>query len=147
MTAEMVTWLRGVHQRAEATARAATLGEWHLDGGGRLLAVGPEPAVPTKQGVRAAPRHREALADDDAFYRHEDSEFVAANGPAAVVARVEAEREILDHYDRWQLTRRVAPAGWSENGATGYRMAMDYVVTLLAWGWRHAPGYVEGWAP
>lgn len=67
----------------------------------------------------------------------------ALQDPPAARARVAAEREILDHHERWQATLRETPEGWTEPGCTAYRMAMSWVVEQLAAGWSTMPGYEE----
>lgn len=57
--------------------------------------------------------------------------------PSAIMARVEAERSIVELWHR----------AYRDGTELPYVAAMDSVVMRLAAGWGHMPGYQAGWRP
>jgi phosphoglycolate phosphatase-like HAD superfamily hydrolase len=144
MSEPVVEWLRDVHEQVEEAAQALGGARWTaaIDAGdGVNLSV-----VTTRQESELARAFDGTLmvspGEGDVATCAADwqggtelAAHIAAHDPAAVLARVAAEREILDHHERWQATRRETPEGWTEQGCTAYRMAMSWVVEQLAAGW------------
>ena len=176
MTADLIAWLRDVHARVEAQARAVSggtvvgeRGNWQPAPGGDEWAASHTPGlevevlVGLRPGLPRPPELRSGLwgqivawQDSDEQYGRDPADWlerqclplaqhVATHDPAAVLARVTAERALLDHHERWQTTLHVTPGGWTENGAAGYRMAMEWTVRHLAWSWCTQPGFDDGW--
>jgi hypothetical protein len=118
MTNDIVEWLRGVHARIEKIARSVS-DDHHQN-------------LPA-QGDDDLPLW---VLDDNFRY-----DTLVITRPA-VLARIEAERAILDGY----VDTRV-PAPWDGCGDDCEWLAVAWVIKRLAWGWRHMPGYRDEWAP
>lgn len=129
-----VAYLRNAHARAEELARAATSGPWkageHTDYGFRVGAADGSAWVAWAG----------AYGDEPESSRP-DSEFIAANDPTAMLARVATERQILDEHTnvndgdcgtcvdgRW---------GYPTHGGSSPQRWPCRTVRLLAagWGW------------
>jgi Family of unknown function (DUF6221) len=135
MTDDIVEWLRGVHAHVEDVARHATQGRWKLGG------------------------LDEEEIGDALFLGMNDSRHVELHDPASVLARIEAERAILDGHAQvageWRYRGRPAanpddPRGCQichEHDGIIISAGVCHTVKLLAWGWRYRHGYRKEWAP
>lgn len=78
--------------------------------------------------------------------RLDESEGMAATGngdPTHTLAMIGAMRQIVDHAELWQRTRRATPEGWTERTATSYRMAMDWTLNQLSSIYADHPDHTE----
>ena len=102
-----------------------------------------------EKAALAALEHEEG--DEGPFLRHaadylgwELAEHIALNGPASVLARIVAERQILADYEDHVATYRDDPTPAGE----GQRFGLLLALARLAEGYAdHHPGYQEDWRP
>lgn len=106
---ELVEWLREVWDADEQAARGASPGPWAASGHSLITVEGIE--------IADVPRR--------------DASHIARHDPVDTLARIEAERRIVD------LCITETPA------TGGHPLALR----ALAFGYRHRPGWQEGWAP
>lgn len=66
--------------------------------------------------------------------------------PAKLVTDYEAKLWIVHHYQSWLETLHDTPDGWTAEGCTAYRMAMEWTVRRLAEAYADRPGYRSEWA-
>lgn len=128
---ELVTWLRGVLDAIEGAAQAACEGN--------RTTLGAQWSHRGREGDTAMVRDGDGLVvvydegePDDAQATH-----IALHDPRAALARVEAERAIVEEYERYrdQLTADT-------------RVALNAVIWMLAHGHRHdADGWDPAWTP
>lgn len=122
--AEIVEWLRGVHDTIERAATAAGGDRWRIDDSGVYHedpAKGPGPFAVGPYGY----------LDDDV------REHIGLHDPARALDRVNAERRLLATAEdlMWDDDR-----GWPD------RMS-EAAIRLLASGYASWPGYQERWKP
>jgi hypothetical protein len=65
----------------------------------------------------------------------------------ALFNRIESEQNILDHHEGWRenMLTSHCPPGWSNEGVASYVMALHWCVSRIVEGWRHHPGFDQGW--
>jgi hypothetical protein len=78
----------------------------------------------------------------------EDEGLATYGGPTTswaprLLAEVEAKRRIIDHAELWAATLHETPEGWTETGATAYRMAMAWTLNQLASTYAGHADYVQ----
>lgn len=115
-----VEYLKAAHGRAEELARAATSGPWraeeHAEHGFRVGTADGSSWVAWTGAF-----------DDEPESSRPDSVFIAANSPDKVLARIEAERAVLEACD-------TVLSGWYYGESK--ELAHDVVAGLAAgWGW------------
>ncbi len=71
----------------------------------------------------------------------------ALRNPHRVLAEVDAKRRIVDHAERWAQTLHATPEGWTDEGCTVYRMAMEWTLRNLATPHADHPDYQQEWQP
>ena len=161
-----LSWLRqAITERLELARGAATPGD--LRGTGARLEGGWETGCRCEGECRSYPACEEVTGDGNGGGIHIYSEgghdswqaaHIAANDPRDVIARCEAELGILDLYAATAALVQsppVMPEGHPYAGKISARDYMDArrelcvlepVVSFLAAGYRHHPGYAEaGW--
>lgn len=139
---ELLTWLRATVEGDKAAAeeiRASwTTTSWMVerpDGGGdERLAL-----------VDEHTRRKLVVVDWGSNRASEDElEHMARHDPQDTIARCEAELKLLDLYERYTVVPEDEQAAmfiWQAN-----RLA-EHALKALAYGYRHRPGWQEGWAP
>ncbi len=137
MTAEVLAWLRDVHERA-ATSNTLRSVDSPID----------------PDCYRLTSQHRMTCGFDQIAR----GSSCRCDGPASVLARVEAERAILaeheqvpgEHRFRGRSAADVTdPRGCAvchENDGIVVAAGPCRTVLLLAAGWRHRPGYQASWS-
>jgi hypothetical protein len=124
---DLISWLRSVWDDEERTALAVPEGRrsWHVDGGSVVA------GHPTDEVVDWV--HDEGAA-----------EHIALHDPARVLRRIEADRRILDEYQKALDRRRRHP---EDLAAAGALLQMVRVIKLMAESLADHPGYREEWKP
>ncbi|MFI7630245.1 DUF6221 family protein [Microbispora rosea] len=152
---DLITWLRATIQADLDTARAATYGEWAMFGHGDDD-YRPYPAYPGEQVTRGHGWNISvtdpAGPDVAAELRRADAEHVVAQQPRDTIASCEAELALIAAYEEhardWPadvvMRPDTDPIDFVESERT---RALGEAVRLLAHGYRHRPGWQEGWAP
>lgn len=144
---DLVAWLTQIHDadRAEAEAAANVYGSaW----------VGGEHS----ETVSGANGGYVACGPYDGFLQDEFRVFIARNDPAAVLARIEAERAICTQYtdacaSYESIRAAFADDQWPHHGsgerARHYQAvtALRTVVRILGTAYAGRPGYQEDWRP
>ncbi|MDT0302875.1 DUF6221 family protein [Streptomonospora wellingtoniae] len=136
----MVAWLREQWDADEKAARAATPGPWAASGHSLITA--------------------EDMVEDIEFadIPRRDAAHVARHDPADTLARIEAERAILEQYEQ---ARKAASDHWLQHrGSSGDTSSLlltmmhehdaivstlEHALRALASGYRHRAGWQEGW--
>jgi len=151
---ELVTWLRGVLDETERVARDATGEEWTSG-----PYVGLDYYAERGQAQLNGPGRGSTEDDEEPIWLVADAVHIARHDPRSVLARVEAERAIVElHRSGGKLCGGdlEEPSHWRDYCATcGSGEPCEYPVywpcqtlLLLAYGHRHdAPGYRPEWAP
>jgi Family of unknown function (DUF6221) len=146
----MVEWLATVHDTVERMAAAAseTGGgyddwEWVFEETGDAVDIdgstGPDGLVTSPDGlIYLSPADGDwpifmGIPEIDASV----ARWMETFDPAAIMARVETERSIVELWHR----------AYRDGTELPYVAAMDSVVMRLAAGWGHMPGYQAGWRP
>lgn len=131
-----VVFIQQAHERAEELARAATPGPWaarhRIDGSHRVIG-GAHPLPGAATDNRVVHRDDGYPHDSDVVHPAADADHIALHDPAAVLRRVEAERQILAAHrpmddgscccsthvgrtlDDWFLLLLAAGWGWTES--------------------------------
>lgn len=139
---ELVTWLRGVLDDLEKLAlkaRRATNSDAWVDTGSMLLArTGHDAETGLDEYMRD-------IAEASDYQYDEVLTLTARHDPRSVLARVEAERAIVN-------LAAYSVAAAAEPGAEDYEIATadqwELVLRHLAHGHRHdGPGYRDEWTP
>jgi hypothetical protein len=143
---DLVTWLRAQLDEDERVAREASGDAWVTGASqgyeyarpGDIYAISHQ-GQPARiaQGTRCGPD----------ISAEQSSDHIARHHPARVLAEVAAKRAVFDHADHWARTLHQTPEGWTSEGATAYRMAMEWTLRLLAQPYADRPGYREEWKP
>ncbi|MBP2704428.1 hypothetical protein JOL79_11445 [Microbispora sp. RL4-1S] len=145
---DLITWLRATIEGDLAKARAATQGDWAMFGHGDDEYL-PTPAYPGENTTRGHGWNISVtdLAGPDvaAELRHADAEHVVAQQPRDTIARCKADLALLDQNAK--LHQLADPAKDPRQEYVLAAGASDYALKILAYGYRHRPGWQEGWAP
>ncbi|OPG12526.1 DUF6221 family protein [Microbispora sp. GKU 823] len=152
---DLIAWLRATIESDLATARAATYGEWAMFGHGDDNYL-PPPAYPGEQTTRGHGWNISLTApgglDVAAELRRADARHVIAQQPRQTIVRCEAELGLIAAYEdqarRWPPdTPYHADSDPIDLMECERSSALGEAVRLLARGYRHRPGWQEGWAP
>lgn len=144
---DLITWLRATIEGDLATAQAATQGDWAMFGHGDDEHL-PYPAYPGEQTERGRGWNVSvadpAGPDVAAELRRADAEHVVAQQPRDAIARCKADLALLDLLTKYMGTsehEQTAMTMWHAN------QLAERALRTLARGYRHRPGWEEGWAP
>lgn len=76
----------------------------------------------------------------------ETAAHVVRHDPERVLADCVAKRAMVEHAENWAQTLHETPEGWSSDGATVYRMAMEWTLGLMVTAYADHPDYRSEWA-
>lgn len=160
---DLITWLRGVLDDDETAAKAATPGPWGAQPGGQgtfdneweVVSDAHEHPHPGHYVVYTGYEGGGASSEQNALH-------IARHDPRQVLADIAAKRAILDaylpedgdphpglpcinyegqnpeHYSEWDTCSRHIKANET-------LIRQDFVIRLLASGYRHRPGWQDSW--
>lgn len=144
---ELAVWLRGVHEHVEQIARDAAT---------RSATWVVEEARPHRWGEHERDADvlvggKPAVRCDTEYGGYLLASHIELHDPAAVLARVAAERAILallDDPGPGDPPRSAVSGQWHRpDFQDGWRLAARSAVRALAAGWSTMPGYLAEWAP
>jgi hypothetical protein len=153
MTDDIAAWLTAIWDEAEAWAKQATPGPWRYSSNKHTRL----PGTPTfEEGVFAGPPGDAATViavtgpSDDRLSQI-DAAHIAYYDPSVVLARIAADRQILDDYR--QAVKDCAGLDTTRTmelgvvAALAERRTLERVVRRLASAHATRPGYNEQWRP
>lgn len=132
---ELVTWLRGVLDEIAGVAVAASRSDQTSWSAGNAARIHPDPTEYRTVTVDFA---TETVCGS---ILSEKAEHIARHDPRSVLARVEAERAMVDRM-------AVLSASWAGYEEESWQDEVRDMLRWLAYGHRFdAPGYDPAWAP
>jgi hypothetical protein len=150
-TVDLAAWLTRIWDEEERLAKAATPGPWQTPGPDTIAewtvyddqwSVASATAYDHNNPLSNKPGARgPGYIDPNA-----NAAFIAHNHPASVLARIAADRKILERYNTVR-TIPLGPDGFANSINMAQLLELEWVLKRMAEPYADRPGYREEWRP